>query len=89
MGSSWTGVELVSPALAEGFLTTRPQGKSPIVLTFFLMWNTHKEVTAPPSHQFHILFIDYQIWSARNIEGAQEIYVAIERTWQGKKNMPK
>ena len=53
------------------------------------MWNTHKEVTAPPSHKFHILFIDYQIWSARNIEGAQEIYVSIERTWQGKKNMPK
>ena len=34
-GSSWTGIEPVSPALAGGFLTTGPPG-SPV--SFLLFW---------------------------------------------------
>ena len=35
VGSSWTGIEPVSPALAGGFLTTGPPG-SPV--SFLLFW---------------------------------------------------
>ena len=91
VGSSGTGIEPVSPALAGGFLTTGPPGKSNTDVNFPPDGVTQYEICSYSTHGEHLLHLKLSFSYGSNIirqtHGYRELVVTSGERKVGRSEM--